>query len=181
MNNAHRNQAAKAAVIKRIIIYGITFFILGVAQCSFFNELSFLSATPNIILGAVAAVSLIDSQRSAAVCGIAAGFLIDALGGTGISLSPIALLCVALLCSEIAKKILPTFISWVIILIPASLTGSIFTLANIFLLVGKFQLSAVFKTILLPEFILTVIFSVPLFFIIKLCVRLADAKNKFKI
>lgn len=181
MNNPRRNQAAKLAVIKRIIIYGITFFILGVAQCSFFNELSFLSATPNIILGAVAAVSLIDSQRSAAVCGIAAGFLIDALGGTGISISPVALLCVALLCSEIAKKILPTFISWLILLIPASIVGSVFTLVNIFLLVGKLQVSAILKSILLPEFILTVIFSIPLFFIIKLCVRLADAKSKFKI
>lgn len=181
MNTLRRNQASKAALIKRIIIYGITFFILGVAQCSFFNELSFLSATPNIILGAVAAVSLLDSQRSAAVCGIAAGFMIDALGGTGISISPIALLCVALLCSEIARKILPTFISWVILLVPASLVGSVFTLANIFLLVGKFRISEVFKSILLPEFILTVIFSIPLFFIIKLCVRLADAKNKFKI
>ena len=181
MNTLRRNQASKAALIKRIIIYGITFFILGVAQCSFFNELSFLSATPNIILGAVAAVSLLDSQRSAAVCGIAAGFMIDALGGTGISISPIALLCVALLCSEIAKKILPTFVSWVILLVPASLVGSVFTMANIFLLVGRFQISSVFKSILLPEFILTVIFSIPLFFIIKLCVRLADAKNKFKI
>lgn len=181
MNTLRRNQASKAALIKRIIIYGITFFILGVAQCSFFNELSFLSATPNIILGAVAAVSLLDSQRSAAVCGIAAGFMIDALGGTGISISPIALLCVALLCSEIARKILPTFISWVILLVPASLVGSVFTMANIFLLVGRFQISSVFKSILLPEFILTVIFSIPLFFIIKLCVRLADAKNKFKI
>ena len=181
MNTLRRNQASKAALIKRIIIYGITFFILGVAQCSFFNELSFLSATPNIILGAVAAVSLLDSQRSAAVCGIAAGFMIDALGGMGISISPIALLCVALLCSEIARKILPTFISWVILLVPASLVGSVFTMANIFLLVGRFQISSVFKSILLPEFILTVIFSIPLFFIIKLCVRLADAKNKFKI
>ena len=181
MNNPRRKQAAKMAVIKRIIIYGITFFILGVAQCSFFNELSFLSATPNIILGAVAAVSLLDSQRAAAICGIASGFMIDALGGTGISISPIEFLCVALLCSEIAKKILPTFISWVLLLIPASLLGAVFTVANVFLLIGKFHVSDILKTVLLPETVLTVIFSLPLFFIIKLCVRLADAKNKFKI
>ncbi len=181
MNISHKNQSAIVAVTKRIIIYGIMFFILGVAQCSFFNELSFLSAVPNIVLGGVAAIALFDSQRTAVICGIVSGFMIDALGGSGVSLSPVALLCVALLCSEIAKKMLPSIISWVIILLPAALLGSLFTVVNILLSVGKFSFTAVFKTVLLPELILTVIFSIPLFFIVKLCARLADAKSKFKI
>lgn len=181
MNISHRNQSVRGAVIKRIIIYGIMFFILGVAQCSFFNELSFLSAVPNIVLGGVAAIALFDSQRAAVICGISAGAMIDALGGSGISISPVALLCVALLCSEIAKKMLPSLISWILILLPAALVGSLFTVANIIISVKSFGFVAVLKSILLPEFILTIIFSIPLFFIVKLCSRLADAKNKFKI
>ncbi|MBO5415684.1 MAG: hypothetical protein J6A83_03555 [Clostridia bacterium] len=181
MRPHRRNDINREAVIKRILVWGALLFILAVAQCSFFTGLTFMPAVPNILLGAVAAISVFDTQRSAAVCGIAAGFLGDALGGSGISLSPLALLVVAIVSAELSKKLIPNFFTWAVLLIPASLIGSVFTFVNLFISFGRPSFASVFKSILLPELLMTVICSLPLFFIVKLCARLIDAKGKFKI
>jgi cell shape-determining protein MreD len=176
-----RNEASRSAIIRRIIVYGISFFILGIAQCSFFTNLSFISFVPDIVMGAVAAVSLLDSQRSAIICSIAAGAMIDALGGSGLSLSPIAFLVIALIVSEISKKILPSFISWLVILVPSALIKAIFTLFNIYFATGELSLFKTFEAILLPEFILTVLLSLPIYYVMKLCVKIIEQKSKFKV
>jgi len=132
-------------------------------------------------MGAVVATALLDSQKSAVVCAIAAGAMIDALGGAGLSLSPIAFMIIAIVCSEIAKKILPSFLSWTVILIPAVVLRSLFTLISIAISFDGIAFLSVFSSILLPEAILTFFFSLPIFFAVKLCVKIADAKNKFKL
>lgn len=181
MRPRRRNDINREAIVKRILVWGATLFILAVAQCSFFTGLTFIPAVPNIVLGAVAAISVFDTQRTAAVCGIAGGFLCDALGGSGISLSPIALFLVAIVCSELSKKLIPSFLTWAALLIPASLVGAVFTLINISVSFGRPAFGYLLKSVLLPELLMTVLFSLPLFFIVKLCARLVDAKSKFKI
>lgn len=179
--NAHRNRTQKRLVWRKIAVYAPLFFLLGVAQCSFFNNLSFISAVPDVVLGALTAVAMFDTQRTAAVCAIGAGAMIDAMGSSGISLCPVAFLVAALICSEISKKILPSFLSWPLLLIPAALTKSAFTLLNIYLMAGAQSISVIIKTILLPELIFTLIFSLPLFFIVRPCAHLAQARSKFKV
>ena len=179
--NPHRNHTQKRLVWRKIAVYSTLFFLLGVAQCSFFNNLSFISAVPDIVLGAVVAVSMFDTQRTAVVCAIGAGAMIDAMGSSGISLCPVAFLIAALICSEISQKILPSFISLPLLLIPAALVKSAFTILNVYLMSSAHSFSVILKTILLPEFILTLIFSLPLFFIVKPCARLAQARSKFKV
>ena len=176
----HRSETPRATVIKRVALYGIMFFVLGVAQCSFFANLTFLRAVPDIVLGAVTAVALLDSQGSAAVCGIASGFMIDALGGAGLSLSPLFYFLVALICAEISKKMLPNFFSWVFVLITSGILNSAFTFLYLKLSFENITFSAIYRTILLPEFLSTVIFSLPIFFFVKLFVRISDSKGRFK-
>lgn len=179
----HHNSplTSRSSIIRRIVVYSILFFTLGIAQCSFFAGLSFLSVVPDIVMGAVVAIALLDTQKNAIICGIAAGAMIDALGGSGLSLSPIFFLIIAIICSEIAKKILPTFISWAVILIPAVALRSFFTLISLAISFDGIAFSSVFSSILLPEAILTFFLSLPIFFAVKLCVKIADAKNKFKL
>lgn len=181
MSITQSNDSRRSAILRRILIYTPIFFLFGIAQCSFFTELSFISAVPNIVMGTVAAIAFLDSQRSAVICALASGFMIDALGSSGISLSPIAFLAVVLVSSEIAKKILPTFISWLIIILPSAIINSIFTVIRILLITKDLQIVSIFRVILLPELILTIIFSLPIFFIIKICIRFADKKSKFKL
>ncbi len=175
-----KNDTARFAVIKRIIIYSIFFFILGIAQCSFFANLSFLSTVPNLVLGALASVALIDSQKSTTVCAIASGFMIDALGGAGISLSPLVYLAIALVCSAIARKMLPSFFSWLIILLSAVLMNALYSFVYILVSFSEISIVETIKSILLPEAVCTFVLSLPIFFITLKCVDIADTKNKFK-
>lgn len=181
MVNRRNKEARRSAVVRRILFYTPTFFILGVLQCSFFTELSFISAVPNIVMGAVATVAFLDSQNASIVCALASGFMIDALGTSGISLSPIAFLVVALVASEISKKILPTFVAYFAVIIPSVVLNSIFTMIKIFLATKELRFLSILKPILLPEFILTLIFSLPLFFIIGALAQAVDKKSKFKV
>ena len=175
------NELKRSAILRRILIYAPIFFLLGVAQCSFFTELFFISAVPNIVMGAIVTVALLDSQKTAAVCALASGFMIDALGSSGISLSPIAFFAVALAASEISKKMLPTFLSYLLVLIPSAIINSAFTVIKIFFETKELRFLSILKTILFPEFILTLIFSLPLFFIIRFFARMIDKKSKFKV
>lgn len=181
MVSRRSNEAKRSAIIRRILFYTPTFFILGILQCSFFTELSFISAVPNIVMGAVAAVAFLDSMHTSVICALASGFMIDALGSSGISLSPIAFLVIALVASEISKKILPTFIAYFAVIIPSVALNSIFTIIKIFFATGELRFLSIFKPILLPEFILTLIFSLPLFFIIGALAYAVDKKSKFKV
>lgn len=178
--NSHQNASIKLSVMRRAIFYGVLFFILCVAETSFFGQLSFLPVVPNLALGGVAAVALLDEERCAVICGIAAGFLADAIGGSGISLSPIIFLLVAIVCAEISKKMLPHFLSWLIIMLVAAVLGAFGTVLNI-ALNSSVAISAIFKSVILPELLATYFISLPIFFLVKLCVRFSDAKTKFKI
>ena len=177
---SYQNGAPKLSVMRRVIIYGVLFFILCIAQTSFFSQLSFLSVVPSLALGGVAAVSLLDDQRCAVVCGIAAGFLLDAIGGCGISISPLVFMLVAVICSEIAKKMLPHFLSWLIVMLVAALLGAMITALNFIISFGAISFSELLLSLLLPELLATYFISLPVFFFVKLCVRLADTKTKFK-
>lgn len=179
--NSRQNASIKLSVMRRVIFYGVLFFILCVAETSFFGQLSFLSVVPNLALGGVAAVALLDEERSAVVCGIAAGFLADAIGGSGISLSPLIFMAVAIVCSEISKKMLPHFLSWLVIMLVAAVLGAMGTVLNIAVNTSGISIASIAKTLLLPELLATYFISLPIFFLVKLCVRFSDAKTKFKI
>ncbi len=178
--NTYQNPQLKLSVIRRVIFYGVLFFLLCVAQTSFFAQLSFLSVVPDLALGGVAAVALLDEERYALVCGIAAGFLTDAIGGAGISLSPLIFMIVAIVCAQISKKMLPHFLSWLVVMLIGAVLGMLGTMLNI-VLNSSVAISAIFGSVLVPELLATYFISLPIFFLVKLCVRFSDAKTKFKI
>ena len=57
-------------VWKRVAVYGLLLLILGAAMCSFFAQLTRLPATPDLILGAVLAIALLDGRKTAAIVGV---------------------------------------------------------------------------------------------------------------
>jgi rod shape-determining protein MreD len=179
--NSLQNASLKLSVMRRVIFYGVLFFILCVAQSSFFARLSFLSVVPSLALGGVAAVALLDEEKYAIVCGIAAGFLADAIGGSGISLSPLIFMISAIVCAQISRKMLPHFLSWLIVMLVAAVLGALGTALNILVNTSGVEIAALVRSLLLPELVATYFISLPIFFLVKLCVRLSDAKTKFKI
>lgn len=74
--------AARARIVAyKCCFYGVLLFIFAVAQVTFFTKITFLSATPDVLLACVVAIAMREEHRVSAICGIVAGFLYCALGG----------------------------------------------------------------------------------------------------
>lgn len=169
MRRRYRREGISPELIKRILLFGVLLLLLSAAESSFFGRLRYLPAVPDLILGATVAVTLLDSQKAGAVFGVAGGFLSDALGSTGISLSPILYLLVAVAVGALASKMMAKLPSFSLLMLPALLCRGIFTLGQATLLWGRSPLSDVLRYIVLPELIWTAIFCLPAYGLVKLC------------
>ena len=181
MNIRHRGDSARSITLKKIAVYGGMLFLLAIAQCSFFANLTFLPATPNIVIGAITAISMLESRHTATVFSLCAGFVIDALGGSGIPLSTLIMLLFSIILTSLAAKMLKNLLVWSLIL---TLSCALSTLATYLRLLAAGYVKDiyfVFIRISLPEFLLTLLFSLPLYFLFKAAVKFCNSKGKFKI
>ena len=181
MRPAFRAESKSQLLLRRSLVYAPVIFLVAIIQCSFFAQLKILPAVPDLILGLVVGIAMLDSQKAAVVCGIGAGFVIDAIGSSGLSLSPLFYMLIGALCGALAKKMLPRFISWVVNLLVFSATKALFTMLNIFLLPGGFSFKDTLLSILLPEFVCTFIICLPIYFIVKLCMIPIDSKRQLRL
>jgi rod shape-determining protein MreD len=169
----------KRMLLRRLIVYGIAIFFIGVLQCSFFSRLSPFGATPDLILCTVCAIALLDSKKSAAICSIAAGYFIDALGATSPSFSALFYLVAATLAIIIGEKLIPRLLSFLILMLPLLALRGIGTYFNIWIAIRRLPPPSVFLSIILPELISTLVLCIPIYFLIKLCMLPIGARNKF--
>lgn len=179
MIRGQKNGLSRQEIIKRVIIYGLLILVTASLQCSFFPSLHICPSTPDLLLGLVAAITLLDSRKSATVVAVAAGFVADGLGGSGYSLSTLYYLCAALLLGALAEKVLPVFPSFAMILIPSLLLRGGYTLLCVIINYGSLPLLYTLKSILLPEAICTFLLCLPLWALVKLCSAPLGSRNKF--
>jgi len=78
--------------IRYIGIVTLLLVTLSVIQVSFFGRIRIWGAIPDVMIVAVMGIGFFTGQYTGAVSGIGAGFLIDALGSTGITLLPMCYL-----------------------------------------------------------------------------------------
>lgn len=178
--NKRVDAADKRMLVRRILVYGAAFFLLCTLQCSFFSRLKPFGAVPDITLGAMCGILMLDNKRAAAVCAVCAGYFIDALGAVPPSFSPLFyLLCVVIL-GAISDKIMQSFLSYAVLLVPTVLLRAAFTFVNMWIYMKAFPAISVLWTVLLPEMLSTFVFCLPVYFVIKLCVLPIEAKGHFK-
>ena len=113
-------------IVTRRIALRIGLIILAavILQVSFFSYLSFLGATPNIVPVAVVSLGLLGGGVVGAVCGFAAGFLLDSLLLQTLGVSSLVLLSIGYLAGRYREGVEIT--SW---LIPPLLAGGFTLLA----------------------------------------------------
>ena len=179
MTWGQKSGMSRQDVIKRIVIYGILLIFVSTLQCSFFSNLHICPATPDLLLGLVAAITLLDSKKSAVIVAVASGFLADALGGSGSSLSPLYYLAAATLICLLSEKVLPVFFSYAMIIIPALIVRAGYTLLSILVSYGSLPLLYTLKSIILPEAVCTFLLCLALWPLTKLCTAPLGSRNKF--
>ncbi len=166
-------------LLKRVAIYGILTLILGSAQCSFFPILKICPKTPDLIMGMLLAITLIDSPKSAALTALAAGFFIDAIGGGALSLSPVVYTLFVVIISLLSHKMLSGFASCEILMIPALVYRAIATAVCVAISNKALLPTSELFAIILPEALTTAICCLPLYFIVKLCATPLETHGKF--
>ena len=179
MGRNKKGSGAGANLWRRIIIYGILILILGCLQCAFFPFLKVCPATPDLIMGALLGIALLDSPTSAAVTSVCAGFFIDAIGGAGIALSPLIYLFYVLVISAFSGKVLKSFFSYILLLLPSLIYRAAVTYVSISAKTGALALLPELRQIILPEAISTALFCLPVYFLVKLCVKPIGSHGRF--
>lgn len=178
MQKKMRNHRVSPEYIRRVLVYSILILLLATAQCSFFARLSVCPATPDLMLGLVAAVAMLDSKEAAMICGIGCGVLIDTLGSV-YAISPLFYLFAALILGSIAKKLLPQFLSWLALLLPALVLRAGYTFFNTVLTLRALPSFRTLLPILGKESVVTFLLCIPLFFLIKFAVKIIGTRKHF--
>lgn len=173
-----RDSLFRPELFKRIVIYGLMTLVLGSAQCSFFPILKICPSTPDLIMGMILAVVLIDSERSAAVLAVCAGFFLDAVGGGSLSISPVVYLLFVILIRIFSHKMLTSFASFVILMAPMLIYRAAATVVCVLITSGTLTLGGIWKVIF-PELLCTALLCLPLYAIVKLCTAPLETHSKF--
>lgn len=177
MKKSYKSRRERGERLRRIGIWGGLLFLLAVSESSFFGGLSFLPATPDLILCAVVAIALLDSPAVAAVAAVGGGVLSDVMGGTGAYFSPILYLLTVLLLSGMAEKMMPRIWSWALMMLPALLLRGAATLLGLVVSRGSAPLGAALWQVILPEAAISFLLGIPLYFIASLCEKFCGERR----
>ncbi len=154
---------------RRVVVYSIAFFVLSILQCAFFSRLKPFEAVPDIVLGGLCAVIMLDNKKAAVVCAVAAGYFLDAIGSLPPAFSPLFyLICVAVI-SIISDKMMPSIVSFAVSMLAGVLLGAAGTYAELAIAARALPTVSVIWQLLLPEMLCTFIFCLPVYYLIKLC------------
>lgn len=175
-NTAH---AEKRMIFRRALVYGGAIFLLGVLQCAFFARLKPFGVTPDLVLCAVCAILLLDNKHSALICAVAGGYYIDALGAVPPSFSAIIYLLIVALTAPIAQKLIKRAASFILLMLPTVAIKAVFTYANLSLTYASPAPLSSLISVILPELVCTLVFCLPVYFLIKLCSIPIGSRTKF--
>ena len=158
--------------VGRCLLFGALLFLTAACQVSFFSATAVFPATPDLLLAAVMGLAVCDGERTGAVAGIAAGVFAEALGGMGIMLMPVFYMLAGYVFGIVTRFFLNrNFLSWIVYMLIAGLSRAVWSLLHLAATETGFNFVTVFSKIVTPEFLMTVLFSLPMYFICRLCVR----------
>ena len=135
--------------------------------------------TPDLIIGMLLAIILLDSPASAAITAVCAGFFLDAVGGSGIAISPLVYFLYVLMISMFSSKVLKSFFSYILLLIPTLIYRAAATYLCFSLQLSSLAPLEYVTEVIIPEAITTAIFCLPIYFVIKFFTRTLENHSRF--
>lgn len=158
-------------VLRKSAVWIIWLFFLAVLQTALFSRLRVFGAVPNLILPAVITIAIYDKEREGTIAGIAGGFIIDALGGTGLSLSPLVYMICGTLCALLTYSFLRgDFRSWLVgIAVSLLISGGADVLcAHFSVSSAAYGAYEIWSELLIPQYFSSLVLGVPVWFLTKL-------------
>lgn len=171
-----RAQTRKRSV-RYVVSVAVLLLVLAVIQLSFFGRFRIFGAIPDLMIAAVLCIGYFTGPYTGAVSGIAAGFLIDALGTSGFSVLPICYLLEGYLAGHLARRI-PTrgFLNYLVFLAVTLLYRAAITLICAWVAYESLHLPFLTKTVL-PELPATALAGLALYFPMRLLCGWLEKKH----
>lgn len=156
----------------KILVFSLLVVGAAVLQTSFFGAAGFFPAAPDLLLSVIVGIAIYDGERSAAVAGIGAGFLCEALGGAGTALMPVFYLLTGYTVGIFSRIFLrKNFLSWIVVIIAAASVKTVIGLVYLLATEKHFNFIVALIHQLAPEFLMTVLFSLPILLLSRACAR----------
>jgi len=172
IENAEKKQAAVIVAVVKYLVCVAFMVIFAAFQTSFFASSGLFTATPDLILSVVAAIALTDGEKNGAICGITAGLIAYSLGGAGTVFMPVFYCAEGFILGVLGQTVYRRNVfAWSVYMLPLTLLRT--ALSCVYLIVKETGVSfgVLFKTMLLPEMIMTFVFSFLSFFAAKAILR----------
>ncbi len=113
--NSQRSPITWQKLTKKSIVWFLWLFGSALVQTCVFARYQPFGVVPEIVLPCVIAIAIHDGERSATICGIMGGLIIDALGTGGFSASAVLYMLLAVVAAFLTYSVLSRdFLSWVI-------------------------------------------------------------------
>lgn len=159
-----------------ILCFSILLIFAAAFQCA---DIKILGALPDFCFTLICAIGFIAGERYGAIYGLCGGVLIWALGSGGISLSPLLYALCGYLCGALPSVILRrNFLSYLVYTAMMGGIHLIFTLIYFIMLSGSYEMWQTYAKMIIPEFILCVIFMTVAYGAVKLIYTLLKGKKK---
>ena len=176
--NFRQRKSVSPELVKKILVYSLLSLLLASLQCSFFARLSICPATPDLMLGLVAAIALLDSREAAAICGIGCGVLIDALGAST-AFSPLLYFVAACILGGLSEKMLQKLPSFLTLMLPALLMRAVWTAGCVVWKLRRLPPVKALLVLLLKEAAVTLVLCLPIWFLARLAIRICGTRKHF--
>lgn len=163
----------KKTVVIKSLTYLLLLCVLAVLQTTLFARFGLFGSTPDLMLACVISISMYEGERGGGIAGVAAGFLIDSLGGTGLSLLALPYMLCGYICGLCFSYILNrNFASWALYILISFAFREIFTFIYIFTAGPDCSFGYAVKSIVIPEYFSSVLTAPLLYFTVRPIARL---------
>lgn len=155
------------------MIYGGAIIILAIFQTAFFSRFPLFGAVPDLVFAASLSVAMFEGERAGSVAGIFAGYFIEAIGATGLSILPVFYMICAAVCGLLCRR---TFsrgpITFALFCFAAYALRALVTLIYISFVWGEFSFLDAIGRVLVPEYFSCIILCFIPFILIRLLAKI---------
>lgn len=159
VHEEHSKRVKVKQMIACTVCFSLIIFVSAILQTTC---LSVFGSVPALTLAIVCAIGFVCGEKVGAISGILTGALLDILGGSVYSLSPILFMLCGYFCGVFVgwflRKNLPSFLFYAA---SAGLLREVFTLVNMVLISKSFPAPQVFLKIVIPEYFTYILCIIP--------------------
>ena len=170
----HRARTRSRA-IRFTVMIGLLLITLAILQVSIFSRFRVLKAVPDLMICTVLCLAFFCGRYTGAISGIAAGFLIEAIGSTGIVLLPVCYFLLGYIAGHFARAVIPKrYSSYLVYLTVTLFCRAAITVLYSCLTHRDVHIPMILLQSVLPEMLVTAIVGLVLYFPMKLFCGLLD-------